>query len=157
MAAVLGHDAVRDREAEPCALPDGFGGEEGFEYSGEVLRRNSLAGGFDLNPKILLIRAGAYPKGAVPFDGMSRIYQQLHENLIELRQPTLDGRNVAVFLDDLSFVLVLVMHDVERAFQPAVEIRRQRSLIIHMGKAFLIGNDLSNARYALLRFTHEVG
>ena len=41
-ATMAHHDAVRNRQAQPCALAHGFGGEEGVEHLGLVFGRNSM-------------------------------------------------------------------------------------------------------------------
>ena len=56
-ATVLPDYAVGKRQAEPGALANGFGGEEGLEDALQVLRRDAAAGVGDLDPDAVVRRA----------------------------------------------------------------------------------------------------
>ena len=79
-------NSVRQRKPQAGPLAHRLGRKERLENPVDVLRCDSLASIADFNAHLVVaMKAGANRNGALPFNGMAGIDQQVHENLVELR------------------------------------------------------------------------
>src|SRR5437868_2214024 len=109
LAAVLTHYAQHDGEAEPGTDAHGFGGEKWIEDAREQRLRNSRAVVLHLQQHPAIAHPfGAHHNisaGALAFEGLPRIADQIHEHLLELSGIALDKRQerIEVQLDTNLF------------------------------------------------------
>src|SRR5436305_3744183 len=109
LAAVLTHYAVDDGEAEPGAYAHGFGGEKWIEDAREQGLRNSRAVVLHLQQHPAIAHPfGAHHNisaGALAFEGLPRVADQIHEHLLELSGVAFDKRQkrIEVQLDTHLF------------------------------------------------------
>jgi hypothetical protein len=121
VAAMLLDDAVGQRQSQPGPAADRLGGEEGFEDAVDVFRRDAVSGIADADGHALAAAFGA-DGDALVLDGLGRIDQQVHEDLVQFRGQALDHGQLAVLLDDGDLVLQFVVGDVEGTVQAAMQV-----------------------------------
>src|SRR5437762_2562539 len=102
VAAVAGHQRVRDGEPEPRSLAHRLGREEGLEDALAELRRDprTAVGDLDEHAAVLCIRSQA--DFALSFDRLYRVRQEIHEDLVDLSRIAAGTRDVAVLVASLD-------------------------------------------------------
>ena len=125
-------DAPGDVQAQPGALADRFGGEEGFEDPRDVLGRDARAGVADLDLGGVVVPAGADGERARPVHRLDRVVDQVRPDLVELRAVHRHvGQRAVVLLDHRDAGQLAAEHD-QRAVEQFVDVEHLERGAVHL-------------------------
>ena len=148
-------DAVRNRQAQPRALPDRLRREERIEDPADDVGRHARARIADRDRHLLAIARRADRDHAALGNRLRRVHQQVHEDLVQLRRQAFDLRHVAVIAHDVGLVLEFVVDDVERAFQARTEIDHAPLVAGRAREIAQVLHDAPHAQRAVDRFVDQ--
>lgn len=124
VTAVRFHDALRQRQTQACSLP--FRREEGAKNTGKLLRWNAASGIADAHQHAVLQRGDGkmYLSGAV--NGLNRIQEQVHQDLLHLGAVVLHRRQLgsAMKLDGDGLGNHVLPGQMHRVLDRRAQIRR---------------------------------
>ena len=145
LSAVFLNEVKRNGKAQSGAFAHLFGSKKRFENPVQFILRNTAAGIGDIDDDNLPLPSGFNFDLPLFFDGLGRVDQKVHEDLVELAGVAHGLGDLSIGLFHGGLVLQFVPDDVESAFQPLIEIRQRVLRFIQSGEAFQILDNLLQA------------
>ena len=150
------HNAKRNGQAQAGALANRLTGIKRLKNSRLFVRRNATTRVLHLDPDRVGLHSGAHGNGPTFRNGLTRIGQEVHHHLVDLRGHTTDQGQGHVFAHHIDLVFQLIPDHVDGAFNAGLQICGLNRHIAGAGKVLQVRHDLAHALHALHGFVNQL-